>query len=207
MEKPSDSVEQTGTRRDDLARLALGHFLERGFKGTSMSAIARDAQMTKAALYYHFASKEDLFVAAIAADTNEAIVELEAIAADSGPAAERFAQALALSHAAVTQGSMGRLLMVIAQVGAEFPEVARSFHDKVIDRFRTALRRIYADAQEAGTHRPLKPEDIEQIVFGPLLANAITEQLTGGDPALRAQNLDNRGREDFVAMVERLTRV
>ncbi|GAA3939981.1 hypothetical protein GCM10023085_21830 [Actinomadura viridis] len=35
-------------------------FAERGFRGTSMQAIAREVGITKAALYYHFESKDDI---------------------------------------------------------------------------------------------------------------------------------------------------
>ena len=36
---------------------------EKGYAGTSMSAIAQVAGMTKATLYHHFTSKEDLLSA------------------------------------------------------------------------------------------------------------------------------------------------
>jgi len=51
------------TRRDTRARIqrvALELFAERGYDGTSLREIAERLDVTKAALYYHFKSKEDI---------------------------------------------------------------------------------------------------------------------------------------------------
>jgi AcrR family transcriptional regulator len=51
------------TRRDTRARIqrvALELFAERGYDGTSLREIAERLGVTKAALYYHFKSKEDI---------------------------------------------------------------------------------------------------------------------------------------------------
>jgi AcrR family transcriptional regulator len=47
--------------RERVLREAHALFLERGFAEVSMQQIANSARMTKAALYYHFRNKEDLF--------------------------------------------------------------------------------------------------------------------------------------------------
>ena len=44
----------------NVAELALGLFLERGFDATPMSLIAKEAGLTKAGVYHHFESKEHL---------------------------------------------------------------------------------------------------------------------------------------------------
>lgn len=41
-------------------RVALGLFLERGYDNTPMSLIAKRLKLTKAGVYHHFESKEDL---------------------------------------------------------------------------------------------------------------------------------------------------
>jgi len=59
-------IKATKTRnsegRERVLREAHTLFLERGFAEVSMQQIADAAGMTKAALYYHFRNKEDLFV-------------------------------------------------------------------------------------------------------------------------------------------------
>ncbi|MBS8271961.1 TetR/AcrR family transcriptional regulator, partial [Halomonas litopenaei] len=62
--------------------LATDLFLQNGFAGTSMSAIAKASGMTKASLYYHFANKEDLFIACVTDGYQHALSSLETIVAD-----------------------------------------------------------------------------------------------------------------------------
>lgn len=56
-------------RRGAVARIrkaAHALFLEKGYEGTSMDAVAAAAPVSKRTLYHHFASKADLFAAVIA---------------------------------------------------------------------------------------------------------------------------------------------
>lgn len=48
------------TTRDTIMDVATDLFIERGYEGTSLREIAERVGVTKAALYYHFSSKEDL---------------------------------------------------------------------------------------------------------------------------------------------------
>lgn len=63
-------------RREQLLRVALEVFAERGFHSTSMNDIAEAAGVTKPVLYQHFTSKRELFVellAQIGTDLRETI--------------------------------------------------------------------------------------------------------------------------------------
>src|SRR3984957_10615769 len=54
--------EPTDTRQRILD-VALDLFIEQGFDGTSLRQIAEQLGVTKAALYYHFESKDDILMA------------------------------------------------------------------------------------------------------------------------------------------------
>jgi AcrR family transcriptional regulator len=56
------SPEATSTR-ERILDVALDLFTEKGFDGTSLREIAERLGVTKAALYYHFASKDDILLA------------------------------------------------------------------------------------------------------------------------------------------------
>lgn len=47
--------------KSKIVKSARRNFAERGFYGTSMSLITEDASVNKAAAYYHFRSKENLY--------------------------------------------------------------------------------------------------------------------------------------------------
>ncbi|MGC4175889.1 TetR/AcrR family transcriptional regulator [Demequina sp.] len=51
--------------RDRIIRVAAGLFADRGFAGTSIRDISDALGVTKAALYYHFASKDDILRAIV----------------------------------------------------------------------------------------------------------------------------------------------
>lgn len=70
---PPDAAQDGGgpapDRRGAAARIrraARALFLEKGYEGTSMDAVAAAAPVSKRTLYHHFASKADLFAAVIA---------------------------------------------------------------------------------------------------------------------------------------------
>src|SRR6202020_1691135 len=54
---------ETLSTRERILNVALDLFIEKGFDKTSLREIAEQLGVTKAALYYHFASKEDILMA------------------------------------------------------------------------------------------------------------------------------------------------
>ena len=70
----TDGVETKGERtRRRLLELAVRRFADDGYRATSVSAIAREAGVTQAAVYAYFANKEALFEAAVDLDAAELI--------------------------------------------------------------------------------------------------------------------------------------
>ena len=66
--------------RAALVAAARRAFADIGFAAASTEAIVRDAQVTRGALYHHFADKEDLF-AAVFEDVSQSVVRRIALAA------------------------------------------------------------------------------------------------------------------------------
>jgi AcrR family transcriptional regulator len=54
---------EAGSTRERILDVALDLFIEKGFDGTSLREIAEQLGVTKAALYYHYASKDDILMA------------------------------------------------------------------------------------------------------------------------------------------------
>jgi AcrR family transcriptional regulator len=51
--------------RDQILKAAMHLFANRGFHETSMSEVAREAHVSKALIFWHFKTKEELFVAVL----------------------------------------------------------------------------------------------------------------------------------------------
>ncbi len=67
VDEPVDADPAPGTAavntRERILDVALDLFIEQGFDGTSLRQIAGQLGVTKAALYYHFTSKDDILMA------------------------------------------------------------------------------------------------------------------------------------------------
>ncbi len=195
-------------RREAIALSALALFLEKGFAGTSMSAVSQAVGIRKASLYHHFASKEELFIAALQADVAAPLAKVEILNAQTGAGAEeRFASALGLFYDAMVGSSVGALATVISETSRTVPAVAASFHDDFISRFRSTLSVAYARCVDAGTHRDLPAVTVHDAVFGPLLSIAMTEAMFRQSSEIAAEWRLGRSRDEFVARTDALLRV
>ena len=59
----ADGDQAGASTRDRILDVALDLFTDQGFDGTSMREIAERLQLSKPAIYYHFASKEEILMA------------------------------------------------------------------------------------------------------------------------------------------------
>jgi AcrR family transcriptional regulator len=76
-------------RRDAIVDAARACFARYGLRRTSMEDIAREAGVSRAAVYHHFGGKEALFVALVEALHQASLAEAEAAARKPGPLADR----------------------------------------------------------------------------------------------------------------------
>lgn len=83
--------------RDGILRAAQDVFARHGFRQTSMAMIAEEADLSRQALYHHFASKEALFAALVDALHETALGEVRQAAAR--PSASITAALSAVCHA------------------------------------------------------------------------------------------------------------
>lgn len=64
-------------RREDVAEIALRHFAQGGFAGTSTEAIAREAGLSQPYLFRLFGTKKELFLAAAEVMTGRVVATFE----------------------------------------------------------------------------------------------------------------------------------
>ncbi|MFA6618205.1 MAG: TetR/AcrR family transcriptional regulator [Candidatus Neomarinimicrobiota bacterium] len=68
------------TTHDKIIAVAIKSFAENGYIGTSMREIAEELKISKAALYYHFPGKEEIFSACIHHSIEKIVENLETLA-------------------------------------------------------------------------------------------------------------------------------
>ena len=140
----AESMERT---RQRLLAEAQRLFRERGYAATSLEQIAEAAEVTKGAIYGHFASKEDLLLSAIEAgrDTTPDYVTL--LNDESRPLRERltmFARAVAAEY----PQNAAELAMFLEFFAAllRAPDALR--------RYSSGLERQYRELADADTGEP-----------------------------------------------------
>jgi AcrR family transcriptional regulator len=48
-------------KKEEILTIALSHFSQNGYENTSLESIAQEINITKAAIYYHFKNKKELY--------------------------------------------------------------------------------------------------------------------------------------------------
>ena len=64
--KVASKPKKNENQKENIIRVAIKKFSKKGFSNTSMEEIAKDSKVSKGLLFYHFNSKEELYVQALA---------------------------------------------------------------------------------------------------------------------------------------------
>lgn len=173
-------------RRQQILDVALDAFSTLGFAGTSMDRIARGVGLSKAGLYAHFASKDDIFEALL---TDHLLgPPLDGVwASDPGRSLEEAVDAfLDGCYAGVNSArSLGIFRLLVAESGRA-PDFMRRWHASVFAPYEERRNRAVADAVEAG----LLPRNVLTENFALAMAPALMAfvgQLLLGDAAAQSR--------------------
>jgi AcrR family transcriptional regulator len=140
-------------RRDAIVAVAHQVFLEKGYAGTSMSAIAARHQGSKGTLYNYFSSKEELFAAVIERKCEQfmgAVFGAEVEGGDIRNALTRFAQRIL--ETALSDDTIATKRLIAAEC-ARFPEIGRAMFRSGPQRGREQMAKFLARAKDAGQLR------------------------------------------------------
>lgn len=148
------------TKRAAILTAARENFLKGGYSRAAMAEIARDADVSTATLYKHFASKEALFTAVVEA-VYENIGDPGLGNIEGATAREVLTRICAIYARQQFEGEMnGILRIVIAEVPSS-PELARGVFERGVtaryEQFRAALDALVARGD-------LKPHDTATAV-------------------------------------------
>ena len=84
--RPLAGTADEGDTRERILDVALDLFIEQGYDKTTLRQIAQPLGFTQAAIYYHFAAKEDILVALHLRLHELARPVLDQLVAETGPA-------------------------------------------------------------------------------------------------------------------------
>lgn len=131
-------------KRADIVAIAKRWFFEHGYAATSMSAVSEELGGSKATLWAHFCSKEELFAAVIDELVNSFSRDIDELLTSQtfSPAALRRA-CVRLIECLLHENSV-RLFRLVLSEGERFPEIAQMFYSRGPMKVRNCFAAFYA---------------------------------------------------------------
>jgi TetR/AcrR family transcriptional regulator, mexJK operon transcriptional repressor len=152
-----DDQRRSARKRRAIVEAATTAFLERGYRGTSMDAVAAAAGVSKQTVYQHFGDKQRLFRELVAATVQAASDPVHDEArrmagpATAGGHLDKDLRDLARRLLAlVLQPQMLRLRRLVIAESRQFPDIGRHFYDLGPGRTITALADTFAELTRQG---------------------------------------------------------
>jgi TetR/AcrR family transcriptional regulator, cholesterol catabolism regulator len=163
LEKGSESYQE---KRQEIAKAAAHLFNEKGFRGTSLTAVAENLGIDRATLYYYISNKQELFdeVVREASETNVAAAE----AARSSDVAPLEKLRMLITELMNSYAANYPLLYVYIRENLSHVDAERSDWSKYMrslnHRYEDAVIAIVQEGIDNGTIRPLASARV--LAFG-----------------------------------------
>lgn len=165
-------------KRSQILDAALACFIELGYEGTSMSAVAERAGVIKQTIYSHFASKELLFKKVIQVATVDHLHSQLATPDMVGKAPKevllRFGRTLLERHQDPIYGKFFRTM--IGEAG-RFPELAELFTEATVRPGTELVCEIFGNRDEFAIE---DPEAFARVFIGTIIAFCIHQYVLRG---------------------------
>lgn len=189
-------AEEPGSRaqvkRERIHRASQMLFMRYGFEGTSMDAIAEEAQVSKPTLYRYYANKEALFIAvleqlALHQPSEQDVFAFQHTPMDSLATLEQTLTRWAhVTLSNIMQPTyLGLLRLLIAEI-PRFPSLGALFFQAVPQQGGRFLMALLESAQASGIIACDDPEAAIRLFVGSLLTYVLGDGLLAADGVPRA---------------------
>jgi len=173
-----------GYDRAQVLEIAVRLFNEQGYDGTSVSSLAAELGLSKAALYHHFASKEQILEIAL----DDALGGLESVLdgalADEGTAATRLVTVIAGAVRVLTS-KLPQVTLLLRVHGNSEIERAALERRRIFDQ---RVAHLVGQAQQEGAlRRDIRPSVTTRLMFG--MINSIIEWYRPAHTSLTPEEL------------------
>jgi AcrR family transcriptional regulator len=141
-------------RPSELTAAALDLFVERGYAATRLEDVAQRAGVAKGTLYLYFANKEALFKAVVAEGLGPVLAQGEAMLAEhQGETAPLLREMMFIWWEQAGATRLGGIPKLVVSEAGNFPEVARFYHEQVVERGMALLARVFERGMARGEFR------------------------------------------------------
>ena len=164
-------------RPDEVLDAALKLFSRRGFAHTTVDQVARQAGLSKGAVYLYFPSKKALLTGLVRRAVGPVADVATATIADYRGDPRPIIRQLMMMLAARLQDGAFAVPKLIMHEAASAPEVAQMYREEVLDKVLPALQRLIAQGVEGGHIRKVDPELTVRTVVGPVMFHFLLSEV------------------------------
>ncbi len=201
--------ERSARRRERILDAAFSVFSQRGYRQAGVDEVGRQAETSKGGVYFHFPTKESLFLELLRTTADRLTAKVERSMASYDDPIERADVALrTVLGVFAGHRTMARLFLIDAVgAGSEFQAELQQLHE----RFAGIIASQLDDAVAAGTIEPLDTDVAGMAWFGALNEVVVRWLMSDHDgrledtyPTLRALLLRSVGipEERIAALAE-----
>jgi AcrR family transcriptional regulator len=172
-------------RPAEILAAALDVFVEHGYAGARLEEVARRAGVTKGTMYLYFENKEALLEAVVRESVLPAIERGERLMeAHEGTSSELLRQVVRDWWTSVAGTPLGGVTKLVMAEARNFPDLARFYHDQVVQRGHALFARVLQRGIDRGEFRPIEVAPAVRLIVAPLLMSSMWRYSFGGcEPA------------------------
>jgi outer membrane protein TolC/AcrR family transcriptional regulator len=185
-------------RREEILLAARHRFARHGYTGASMRQIAEEANVTKAALYYHFPDKATLFKEA----TRHAIERLRSQVRERAEGiGDPILRLRTLVHACLEQFQTERDAIRQLYVMLFIPDETLALSPEILGEHGEPLREALVECARAGLLEEKRVDDLATLLIGAIEYSGVMSVLTPRAPRPDAA-LGDRLLEQIIPGIE-----
>jgi AcrR family transcriptional regulator len=161
------------SRPEEILDAALSVFAEKGFTAARVEDIAREAGLSKGAVYLYFASKEAMLNGLVERSAGHLAKTAEAMIASGAPhdAETGFRNLLRMLFTSMADPAISAAPRLVFAEAGRFPGIADFYRREVLEIARRAMRALLEAGVGGGVFRPVDADAFMRAVAGPALAH------------------------------------
>ncbi len=173
-----------GRPKDPAKRLAILEaakrlFMQKGYEGSSMDAIAAEAGVSKLTVYSHFTDKETLFACAVESKCEEQLPPLYfELKTEAGIDTTLLAIGRGFNALINSEESVAMMRLVMSQ-GAQGTQMSQLFYDAGPKRMLQAMKHLLEQADQLGLLRVEHPQQAAEHFFSLIKGGCHFRRLIG----------------------------
>ena len=151
-------------RKEDIYSAAVECFNEKGYYKASMDMIAERAKMTKRGLYYHFKSKDELFIELFHHMNRKYYAQIPSYVTEISDPEERMMHFVTIANKVLIENTdFLKFTHEFMSIGLRKPairEVMTSYYNDQVEKVRITIE----NGINSGKFIPINPEDMARAI-------------------------------------------